>query len=67
MLEDDHLVLPIQIKGKLVATIETKKDYKEDELLVDILKIDRVNHKLSGKNILKVINVQNKIINIITN
>ena len=67
LLEDDHLVLPIQIKGKLVATIETKKDYKEDELLVDILKIDRVNHKLSGKNILKVINVQNKIINIITN
>ena len=66
LLEDDHLVLPIQIKGKLVATIETKKDYKEDELLVDILKIDRVNHKLSGKNILKVINVQNKIINIIT-
>ena len=67
LLEDDHLVLPIQIKGKLITTIETKKDYNEDELLVDILKIDKVNHKLSGKNILKVINVQNKIINIITN
>ena len=67
LLEDDHLVLPIQIKGKLVTTIETKKDYNEDELLVDILKIDKVNHKLSGKNIMKVINVQNKIINIITN
>ena len=52
---------------KLFTTIETKKDYNEDELLVDILKIDKVNHKLSGKNIMKVINVQNKIINIITN
>jgi len=67
LLEEDEIVLPIQIKGKLVATINTKKDYNEDELLKDIYKIEKIKMKILDKKVSKVINVQNKIINIITN
>ena len=59
--------LPIQIQGKLVTTINTNKDYNEKDLLEQIYKIDKVSKKISDKEILKIINVQNKIINIITN
>ena len=67
LLEEDEIVLPIQIKGKLVATINTKKDYNEDELLKDVYKIEKIKMKILDKKVSKVINVQNKIINIITN
>jgi len=67
LLIEDELVLPIQIKGKLVTTINTKKGYQEKNLLETIYKIDKIKNKLKEKKILKVINVQDKIINIITN
>jgi hypothetical protein len=31
LIEDDEINLPIQIKGKLVSTIDTKKGYNEKE------------------------------------
>ena len=67
LLIEDDLVLPIQIKGKLVTTINTKKGYQEKNLLETIYKIDKIKNKLKEKKVLKVINVQDKIINIITN
>ena len=67
MLIDDELTLPIQVKGKLVTTIKTKKDYSEKDLLSEIYRIDKIQKKIADKKILKVINVPNKIINIITN
>ena len=63
----DKLKLPIQIQGKLVTTIDTKKGYSEKEILNSIYKLDKVKNKIVDKKIVKVINVQNKIINIIIN
>ena len=59
--------MPIQIKGKLISTINTKKGYNERDLLSEIYKIEKVKNKIKGKKILKIINVQDKIINIIIN
>lgn len=67
LLEENEITLPIQINGKMISTIDTVKDYKQDELLKMIYKIEKVKNKISDKKILKVINVQNKIINIIIN
>ena len=64
-LEETEITLPIQINGKLITTLNTKKDYDEDELLKKIYTIDKIKNKLSGNEIKKIINVQNKIINII--
>ena len=67
LIEDNEINLPIQIRGKLITTINTKKDYNEKDLLDEIYKIEKVSNRIIGKKIIKVINVQNKIINIITN
>ncbi len=66
LLEESEIVLPVQIKGRLIITINTQKDYNENDLLQKLYDNDKIKLKLKGKNILKVINVQNKIINIIT-
>ena len=67
LLEENEITLPIQINGKMISTINTKKDYNQDDLLKLICKIEKVEKKISDKKILKVINVQNKIINLIIN
>ena len=67
LIEENEINLPIQIKGKLISTISTEKGYNEKELLEEIYKIEKINNKISGKKIIRVINVQDKIINIITN
>ena len=66
LIEEKEINLPIQIKGKLISTIDTKKGYNESDLLIKILKIEKIKNKINGKKIVKVINVQDKIINIIT-
>ena len=66
LIEEHEINLPIQIKGKLISTIDTKKGYNEKELLEKIYSIEKINKRISGKKIIKVINVQDKIINIIT-
>ena len=66
LIEESEINLPIQIKGKLISTINTKKGYIEKDLLEEIYKIKKINNKISGKKVIRVINVQDKIINIIT-
>ena len=67
LIEENEINLPIQIKGKLTSTINTKKGYNEKDLLEQIYKIGKINSKITGKKIIKIIHVQDKIINIITN
>jgi leucyl-tRNA synthetase len=67
LLIEKNLNLPIQINGKMIMTIPTKKSYKEDELLKSVYNLEKVKNKIEGKKIIKVINVQDKIINIIIN
>ena len=67
LIEKNEIILPIQIKGKLISTINTKKGYKEKDLLEKIYMIEKVKNKITGKKIVRIINVQDKIINIITN
>jgi len=66
LLETD-IILPIQVHGKLVTTIETNKGYEKDDILELVYKIDKIKNKINNKKVIKVINVQDKIINIITN
>ena len=66
LLTEDKLVLPIQIKGKLVTTVVTQKNYNEKELLNSLYQLDKIKGKLIDRKVVRIINVPNKIINIIT-
>ena len=65
LLIEDDIDLPIQIQGKMITTIKTKKGYNENDILKSIYLLDKIKNKINNRKILKVINVQDKIINII--
>ena len=65
LLITKELQLPVQINGKMVTTINTLIDYKEEDILFDIYKLEKIKIKLGDNQVKKIINVQNKIINII--
>jgi len=67
LLIEDKIKLPIQIQGKLITTIDTEKGYAEQEILNSIYQLDKIRNKMLDKKVVKVINVQDKIINIILN
>ncbi len=67
LLIETDINLPIQIHGKLVTTIKTMKGYEEKEILKLVYKMDKIKNKIDNRKVIKVINVQDKIINIITN
>ena len=66
LLKEEDINLPIQVKGKFVTTIETNKGYKQEDILKTIYQLTKIKSKIENKKIIKVINVQDKIINIIT-
>lgn len=60
---DDEIEIPIQVNGKLKATIMIVKDSEED--VVKQLVHEKISDIIIGKNIVKEIYVKNKIYNIV--
>jgi len=60
---DDEIEIPIQVNGKLKATIMIVKDSKEE--IVKQLVHEKISDIIDGKNIVKEIYVKNKIYNIV--
>ena len=65
LLIEKRINLPIQVQGKLITTFNTQKGYEEKDILKSIYKLDKVKNKIQDREVIKVINVQDKIINII--
>ncbi len=65
LLVENDINLPIQVQGKLVTTILTKKGYNKEEILSRIYQLHKIKNKINNKKIIRVIYVQDKIINII--
>ena len=61
----DVIELPIQVNGKLRATVEISRDASEDEVFEKAIADDVVAKYLEGKNIVKKIYVKGRIFNII--
>ena len=60
---DDEIDIPVQVNGKLKATISISLD--EDEISVKEKALAAISDKLDGKNIVKEIYVKNKIYNVV--
>ena len=67
ILVNNKIDLPVQIKGKLAMVVPTTKGYNLDDLLKSLYQFEKIKNKMENKKVIKVINVQDKIINIITN
>ncbi|WP_339022959.1 leucine--tRNA ligase [Spiroplasma endosymbiont of Crioceris asparagi] len=64
-IEIDEVIIPIQINGKVKATLNVKKDTSKDSLIKEAKSIENIKKQLQDKNILKEIVVINKIINFV--
>ncbi len=57
--------VPVQINGKMRGKVEVNKDAGEEEILENAQKDRKLSKYLDGKNIVKVIYIKDKIMNII--
>ena len=55
----------IQINGKFLTTYQTQLDYRIDDIYDNLIAIPKVREKIKERKLIKKINVQNKIINLI--
>ncbi|WP_085907722.1 leucine--tRNA ligase [Kiloniella majae] len=62
---DDSVKLPVQVNGKLRATISLALEASEDEIKQAALSETGVQRAIDGKDIRKVIIVKNRIVNIV--
>lgn len=63
-LIQNTITLPVQINGKVRGTVEVGKDATEEEIIGEAKKKEEINKYLTG-NIVKVIYIKNKIVNLI--
>lgn len=64
-LESSEVGVAVQVNGKLRGTIEIDRDMPKDEVEKIALGIENVQKYIEGKNIVKVIVIPNKIVNIV--
>ena len=64
-LINDEVTVVVQINGKRRGEVLVKKDSSEEDVYDAIKKVANINNAISGKNILKSIYVQNRILNIV--
>ncbi len=64
-LINDEVTVVVQINGKRRGEVLVKKDSPEEDVYNALKKVANINNAISGKNILKSIYVQNRILNIV--
>jgi len=64
-LVEDEIEIVVQIKGKVRAKLMVAKDLSREELQEVALADEKVKAEIDGKDIVKVISVPNKLVNIV--
>ncbi len=64
-LINNEVTVVVQINGKRRGEVLVKKDSSEEDIYNELKNVSNINNAITGKNILKSIYVQNKILNIV--
>ena len=62
---EDELEIGVQVNGKLRSTIQIKKDEEKEKVQAMALEDEKIKRHLEGKEIVKIIVVPNRIVNIV--
>ena len=65
LAEDQVVTYAVQICGKMRGTIDMPKDASKEEIQAQAMALENVKRQLEGKEIVKVIVVPNRLINIV--
>src|SRR5690625_1749368 len=66
-LVDDEIEIVVQVMGKVRSKVNAPKDITKDELEKIALEDDKVQERIAGKTVRKVIIVPGKLVNIVAN
>lgn len=64
-LKADSVTIAIQINGKLRSTLDVAFDLSQDELQIKVLGLEIIQKALDQKQLKKIINIPNKVINLV--
>ena len=64
-LQTDFVTIAIQINGKLRSTLDVAFDLSQDELQSKVLDLQIIRNALDQKQVKKIINIPNKVINLV--
>ena len=64
-LEENTIEMPVQINGKVKTRIEVDSSFNQEQLMQFVEKSGEVNQVLAGQDVVKIIAIPGKIINII--
>ena len=59
------VTMAVQVLGKLKGTVTVAKDSDQQTVVEAALQLDKVQRQMDGMQIVKVIHVQNKLVNLI--
>ena len=62
---DSHVEMAVQVNGKLKGTVTVAKDSDQQTVVDAALQLDKVQRQMEGMQIVKVIHVPNKLVNLI--
>ena len=65
-LVEDEVEIVLQIKGKVRAKLLVPKDANKEDLEAMALANEKIQSEIAGKDLVKVIVVPNKLVNIVT-
>ncbi len=65
LAREDELEIPVQINGKLIAVVRVAADASAKEIEVAALADEKVQSRIAGKTVVKVIVVPGKLVNLV--
>jgi len=65
LAKEEELEIPVQLNGKLVARVVVPADVSDDAMKEAALSSDRVQAKLEGREIVKMIVVSKRLVNLV--
>jgi leucyl-tRNA synthetase len=65
LAREDELEIPVQINGKLVTVIRVAADAASDDIQTAALSDEKLQSRIAGKTIVKVIVVPRKTVNLV--
>jgi leucyl-tRNA synthetase len=66
LARDEMVQVPVEVNGRLRATVDAANDAAQDEIQETALSLPRIQQHLAGKRIKKLIYVPGKVLNIVT-
>ena len=65
LCKDDEVEVAVQINGKIKEKVKVSTSAEQDEVIADVMKLERIAAELEGKQVLKAIYVKGRLVNIV--